>query len=105
MKILNTSTPSDDDDGVAIRLQEIPHISKLVDIYGRWSSIIGISDGHITVTQSKFVYAASAIDDRRERYTNVAPIILEAITAYSEDVRAGRPLIGEGRAAGATRAS
>ena len=60
-------------------------------------------DGRITVAQGRIGYAASAIDDGRERYANVAPIIVDAITAYSEDVRAGRPLIGEARAAEAAR--
>ena len=60
-------------------------------------------DGRITVAQGRIGYAASALDDGRERYANVAPIILDAISAYSEDVRAGRPLIGEVRAAEAAR--
>ena len=60
-------------------------------------------DGRITVAQGRVGYAASALDDGRERYANVAPIISDAITAYSEDVRGGRPLIGEVRAAEAAR--
>ena len=60
-------------------------------------------DERITVAQSRVGYAAAALDDGRERYANVAPIILGAITAYAEDVRAGRPLIGEARAAEAAR--
>ena len=40
-------------------------------------------------------YAASAIDSNAERYANVAKITLDALIAYSEDVRAGRQLKGQ----------
>ena len=38
--------------------------------------------------------AASWIDSQAESYANVAQIAYDAITAYSEDVRAGRQVKG-----------
>ena len=40
-------------------------------------------------------YAASALESRTESYANVAKISLDALTAYAEDVRAGRQLKGQ----------
>ena len=39
-------------------------------------------------------YAASALDDPPETYANVARITHDAITAYADDVRAGRQIKG-----------
>ena len=46
-------------------------------------------------------YAASSLDSPAESYANVARITLDAITAYAEDVRAGRQ-IKSGKSASAT---
>src|SRR5262245_21109149 len=51
-------------------------------------------DGRIRMAHAAIGYAASAIDGKTETYANVARIALEAITAYSEDVRAGRQIKG-----------
>jgi 3-methyl-2-oxobutanoate hydroxymethyltransferase len=50
-------------------------------------------------------YAASAIDGKTETYANVARIALDAITAYAEDVRAGRQIKGAPPAASASPAA
>jgi 3-methyl-2-oxobutanoate hydroxymethyltransferase len=39
-------------------------------------------------------YAASTIDSKAETYAYVSRTALEAITAYAEDVRAGRQIKG-----------
>jgi 3-methyl-2-oxobutanoate hydroxymethyltransferase len=39
-------------------------------------------------------YAASALDGAPDTYANVAQTALQAITAYTEDVRAARQLPG-----------
>ena len=41
-------------------------------------------------------YAASNLDSTVESYANVAKIAFEAISAYAEDVRAGRQIKGVG---------
>jgi 3-methyl-2-oxobutanoate hydroxymethyltransferase len=43
-------------------------------------------------------YAASALEAKVETYANVAQITLDAISAYAEDVRAGRQIKGAPRA-------
>jgi 3-methyl-2-oxobutanoate hydroxymethyltransferase len=40
-------------------------------------------------------YTAAALDDAGDRYANVARTALEAITAYADDVRAGRQVRGK----------
>ncbi len=40
-------------------------------------------------------YAASNLNSETENYANVAQVTLKAITAYGEDVRAGRHLKGQ----------
>ena len=40
-------------------------------------------------------YAASNLNSEIENYANVAQVTLKAITAYAEDVRAGRHLKGQ----------
>ena len=51
-------------------------------------------DGRIRMATAAIGYAASAIDDPPDTYANVAQITLDAITAYAEDVRAGRQIQG-----------
>ena len=52
-------------------------------------------DGRMRMVNAAIGYAASAIDSKAETYANVARITLDAITAYAEDVRAGRQLKGQ----------
>jgi 3-methyl-2-oxobutanoate hydroxymethyltransferase len=58
-------------------------------------------DGRMRMVHAAIGYAASALDSNTETYANVARITLDAITAYSEDVRAGRQIKG-GKSASAT---
>jgi len=51
-------------------------------------------DGRMRMVHAAIGYAASALDSKTETYANVARIALEAITAYTEDVRAGRQIKG-----------
>src|ERR1700676_3135950 len=51
-------------------------------------------DGRMRMAHAAIGYAASALDSTTETYANVARISLEAITAYAEDVRAGRQIKG-----------
>ena len=52
-------------------------------------------DGRIRSIVVAVGYLASAIDDGRERYANVAATTFSAFRDLCEDVRAGRPLRGE----------
>jgi 3-methyl-2-oxobutanoate hydroxymethyltransferase len=51
-------------------------------------------DGRMRMAHAAIGYAASAIDAKPETYANVATITLDALTAYAEDVRAGRQIRG-----------
>ena len=51
-------------------------------------------DGRIRSVFAAVGYLAAALDDRTERYANVAQIALNAIGAFAEDVRAGRQIRG-----------
>jgi 3-methyl-2-oxobutanoate hydroxymethyltransferase len=51
-------------------------------------------DGRMRMAHAAIGYAASALDSKTDTYANVARITLEAITAYAEDVRAGRQIKG-----------
>src|SRR6516164_4073306 len=51
-------------------------------------------DGRMRMAHAAIGYAASALDSKTEGYANVARITLEAISAYAEDVRAGRQIKG-----------
>jgi 3-methyl-2-oxobutanoate hydroxymethyltransferase len=52
-------------------------------------------DGRIRMVNAAIGYSAEGLDeDPPDAYANVARITLEAITAYSEDVRAGRQIKG-----------
>jgi 3-methyl-2-oxobutanoate hydroxymethyltransferase len=52
-------------------------------------------DGRMRMAHAAIGYAASNLESRTETYANVAKITLDAITAYAEDVRAGRHLKGQ----------
>jgi 3-methyl-2-oxobutanoate hydroxymethyltransferase len=52
-------------------------------------------DGRLRMVHAAIGYAASNLDARTENYANVARITLDAMTAYAEDVRAGRHLKGQ----------
>lgn len=51
-------------------------------------------DGRMRMATAAIGYAASALDDPPDAYANVARISYDAITAYAEDVRAGRQVRG-----------
>jgi 3-methyl-2-oxobutanoate hydroxymethyltransferase len=51
-------------------------------------------DGRVRAIGNAIGYTAAALDDGVERYANVARLTLDAITAYAEDVRAGRQIKG-----------
>jgi 3-methyl-2-oxobutanoate hydroxymethyltransferase len=52
-------------------------------------------DGRIRAIGNAVGYTVSALDDKTERYANVARISFDAIRAYADDVRAGRAVLGE----------
>ena len=52
-------------------------------------------DGRVRAIGNAIGNLASALDDTTDRYANVAKTTLEAMKAYSEDVRAGRTVKGE----------
>ena len=52
-------------------------------------------DGRVRAVMNAIGYVAAALDDRADRYANVAKIALGAIAAYSDDVRAGRQVRGK----------
>jgi 3-methyl-2-oxobutanoate hydroxymethyltransferase len=56
-------------------------------------------DGRIRMATAAIGYAASGLDNPPDTYANVAQISYDAITAYAEDVRAGRQIRGGPRAA------
>src|SRR4029079_14858020 len=51
-------------------------------------------DGRIRMAHAAIGYGASALDDPPDTYANVAQITYDAITAYAQDVRAGRQIKG-----------
>jgi 3-methyl-2-oxobutanoate hydroxymethyltransferase len=51
-------------------------------------------DGRVRAIVNAIGYTAAALDDSGDRYANVARIALDAITAYADDVRAGRQIRG-----------
>jgi 3-methyl-2-oxobutanoate hydroxymethyltransferase len=52
-------------------------------------------DGRMRMAHAAIGYAASALESKAETYANVAKISLDALSAYAEDVRAGRHLKGQ----------
>jgi 3-methyl-2-oxobutanoate hydroxymethyltransferase len=51
-------------------------------------------DGRVRAVFGAIGYLASALDDARPRYANVAQIVLEAISTFADDVRAARQIKG-----------
>jgi len=51
-------------------------------------------DGRVRMAHAAIGYGAKALDSDIENYANVARITLDAISAYAEDVRAGRQIKG-----------
>lgn len=52
-------------------------------------------DGRLRMAHAAIGYAAANLDSTAESYANVARISLQAMSAYAEDVRAGRHLKGQ----------
>lgn len=52
-------------------------------------------DGRVRALMAALGYLASAIDDRTERYADVARISLDAVKTFADDVRNGRQLRGQ----------
>ena len=53
-------------------------------------------DGRMRMAHAAIGYAASWLESKTETYANVARVTLDALTAYAEDVRAGREIRGQG---------
>src|SRR5712692_4986431 len=51
-------------------------------------------DGRMRLAHAAIGYAASTLESKTETYANVARVTLDALTAYAEDVRAGRQIKG-----------
>jgi 3-methyl-2-oxobutanoate hydroxymethyltransferase len=51
-------------------------------------------DGRVRMAHAAIGYAASAVDNRPETYANVAEVALAAMSAFADDVRAGRQIKG-----------
>src|SRR5438477_9627141 len=51
-------------------------------------------DGRMRMAHAAIGYAASWLESKNETYANVARVTLDALTAYAEDVRAGRQIRG-----------
>ncbi len=51
-------------------------------------------DGRLRMAHAAIGYAATGLDNPPETYANVAQISFDAISAYSEDVRNARQIIG-----------
>jgi len=52
-------------------------------------------DGRVRAIGNAIGNIAAALDDNVDRYANVARVTLDAITAYADDVRAGRQVRGK----------
>jgi 3-methyl-2-oxobutanoate hydroxymethyltransferase len=52
-------------------------------------------DGRVRALFNAIGYSAMALDDGADRYANVARVALDAVTAYADDVRAGRQVRGK----------
>lgn len=52
-------------------------------------------DGRVRAVVNAVGYVAAALDDRADRYANVAKVTFDAMTAYGDDVRAGRQIRGK----------
>jgi 3-methyl-2-oxobutanoate hydroxymethyltransferase len=51
-------------------------------------------DGRVRMAHAAIGYAATNLESKMETYANVARTTLDALTAYAEDVRAGRQIKG-----------
>ena len=51
-------------------------------------------DGRMRMAHAAIGYAAAALDSKADNYANVAKITLDAISAYADDVRAGKQIKG-----------
>jgi 3-methyl-2-oxobutanoate hydroxymethyltransferase len=60
-------------------------------------------DGRMRMAHAAIGYAASWLESKSETYANVARVTLDALTAYAEDVRAGRQIRGAGGPASGLR--
>jgi 3-methyl-2-oxobutanoate hydroxymethyltransferase len=52
-------------------------------------------DGRMRMAHAAIGYGFSSLDSKTEQYANVARVTLDALTAYAEDVRAGRQIKGQ----------
>ena len=52
-------------------------------------------DGRVRAIANAIGYTAAALDDRGDRYANVAQVALKGIGSYVDDVRAGRQIKGK----------
>jgi len=52
-------------------------------------------DGRVRAVVNAIGYSAASLDDQADRYANVSRIALDAIAAYTADVRAGRQIRGK----------
>jgi 3-methyl-2-oxobutanoate hydroxymethyltransferase len=52
-------------------------------------------DGRMRMAHAAIGYGAAALESKIENYANVARITLDAISAYADDVRAGRQIKGQ----------
>ena len=52
-------------------------------------------DGRVRMAHAAIGYAAAGLDDKPDTYAHVAQTTLDALTAVSEAVRAGRRLRGD----------
>jgi 3-methyl-2-oxobutanoate hydroxymethyltransferase len=53
-------------------------------------------DGRVRMAHAAIGYAAAVLDDKPETYAHVAQVTMDALLAVAEDVRAGRPIKGDG---------
>jgi 3-methyl-2-oxobutanoate hydroxymethyltransferase len=51
-------------------------------------------DGRMRMATAAIGYAASGLDTPPDTYANVAQVSYDALTAYAQDVRAGRQITG-----------
>ena len=52
-------------------------------------------DGRMRMAHAAIGYGAAGLDAKTETYANVARVALDALTAYADDVRAGRQIKGQ----------
>jgi 3-methyl-2-oxobutanoate hydroxymethyltransferase len=52
-------------------------------------------DGRVRMAHAAIGYAARTLDDKPDSYAHVAQVTMDALTAVTADVRAGRPIKGD----------